>query len=64
MAKEFVPDFDNTLYWCEECKAYRRFVIYNKSYGPHRVVCQTCNNGYRLAYLNIVEKKHPAICKV
>ena len=58
---ENVLDFDNTLYWCSECKDYRRFVIYNKTFGPLRCVCQSCDNGFRLAYLKLIEKDHPAI---
>lgn len=62
LKSKLVPDFDNTFYWCGNCKIYQRFLIYDVSYGPYRVVCQRCHYGYRLAYLRIIESKHPAIC--
>ncbi len=61
--KDFVPDYDNTMYWCDECEDYRQFKIYDKSYDPHRCVCQSCNTGFRLSYLSLVEKEHPAVQK-
>ena len=62
-SKELVPDFDNTLYWCKTCKKYTKFLIYDKTAGPFRCVCQTCKQGYRVSYLNNMEEIHPAITK-
>lgn len=60
-------DFENMLYWCEWCKVYKEFFyITIPNYGPQKItlkraVCDFCRMGYRLEYLERIEKNHPAV---
>jgi len=58
----YVPDFDNTFYWCESCKGYTPHTFEQIGKALWSVCHGGCDSQIRLSGQLMIDDEHPPVC--